>query len=154
MKTLKLVGCAVALAIAAPVYVSAIATEPAQARMEPTTSSSGLVHRVSHAIAAEADYTAKVTTSGYKWGGKAPNISVPEQGFGSSSSQSKGGYKWARITSTNSTFVEQAANPWGRRDFSEQAANPWGRRDFSEQAANPWGRRDFSEQAANPWGRR
>jgi len=164
MKTFKMIGYAgIASAALALVVSSLTIPEAAQARNTNEQSSVSLVHRVSHSLAADAQYTAAVVPSGYKWGHSAQVKTIRSAGNGSigaaSAEPHQDGYKWGKISasddlSTQSNYVEQAANPWGRRDFSEQAANPWGRRGFSEQAANPWGRRDFSEQAANPWGRR
>ncbi len=159
MKAIKTIGYAgvvsAALVLLAP---SMTITESAQARTTGQENSTSLVHRVSHTLAADTQYTAPLS-SGYKWGQRIQPVKSEVVWAGSEKPQS--GYKWGKSSaaanvsqSASSNFSEQAANPWGRKDFSEQAANPWGRKDFSEQAANPWGRKDFSEQAANPWGRK
>ncbi len=135
MKAIKLIGCAGVAAIALPLLISSVVvTEKAQARMVPEDAAGSLVHRVSHALAADAEYTATAIPAGYKWGQKNYASTRKESWVGSEAPISSG-YKWTKSNaavdfsrSVGTSFAEQTANPWGRRDFSEQAANPWGRR--------------------------
>ena len=152
IKTIGYVGAAsVALALLAP---SLSVADTVQA----TDHSGNLVHRVSHALAADARYTAPVSYSGNKWAEKA--VSNDSKVIWADSDEPNSGYKWGKsndsvnLNQTVDNTAEQAGNRWGRRDVSEQAGNRWGRRDVSEQAGNRWGRRDVSEQAGNRWGRR
>jgi hypothetical protein len=146
MKTIKMIGYAGIVSAALVLLVPSMTiTESAQARTTGENGSVSVVHRVSHTLAADTQYTAPVS-SGYKWGQKIQAAKSEVVWAGSENHQS--GYKWGK--SSTAANVNQSASS----SFSEQAANPWGRKDFSEQAANPWGRKDFSEQAANPWGRK
>jgi hypothetical protein len=119
MKTIKMIGYAgIASAALALLVPTMSITESAQAR-NTIEESSSVVHRVSHALAADTQYTAEQT--GNPWG----RTNVSEQA----------GNRWGR---TN--VSEQAGNRWGRTNVSEQAGNRWGRTNVSEQAGNRWGR--------------
>ena len=152
LKTIGYVGLAsMALALLAP---SVSAADTAQA----TDNSGNLVHRVSHALAADARYTAPVSSSGNKWSEKA--LSNDSKVIWAESDKAQSGYKWGKSNSSVNldqavdNVSEQAGNRWRRRDVSEQAGNRWRRRDVSEQTGNRWRRRDVSEQTGNRWRRR
>jgi hypothetical protein len=152
IKTIGYAGFAsMALALLAP---SINAADTVQA----TDKSGSLVHRVSHALAAEARYTAPVSSSGNKWAVKP--LSNDSKAIWAESGKAQTGYKWGESNGSVdrsqpiSNTSEQAGNRWGRRNVTEQAGNRWGRRNVTEQAGNRWGRRNVTEQAGNRWGRR
>ena len=126
IKTIGYVGFAsMALALLAP-SVSA-----ADTALE-TNNSGSLVHRVSHALAADVSYTAPVTSSGNKWATKP--LSNESKVIWAESDKVQTGDKWG--TSSGSLHHNQTMN-----NVSEQAGNRWGRRNVAEQAGNRWGRR-------------
>ncbi|MDE0930047.1 MAG: hypothetical protein OSA77_05120, partial [Halioglobus sp.] len=122
IKTMGYVGLAsMALALLAP---SLSAADTAQA----TDSSGNLVHRVSHALAADARYTAPVS-SGNKWSEKA--LANDSNVIWAESDKAQSGYKWGQLNSP--VNLDQAVD-----NVSEQAGNRWRRRDVSEQTGNRW----------------
>jgi hypothetical protein len=152
IKTIGYVGAAsVALALLAP---SLSVADTVQA----TDHSGNLVHRVSHALAADARYTAPVSSSGNKWAEKP--VSNDSKVIWADSDEPQSGYKWGQsngsvnLDQAVENVSEQAGNRWRRRDVSEQAGNRWRRRDVTEQTGNRWRRRDVSEQTGNRWRRR
>ncbi|MDE0951914.1 MAG: hypothetical protein OSA45_11650, partial [Halioglobus sp.] len=134
MKTLKKIGF-VGLASAALLALTPSLTVAATPEDSADTSSNA-VHRISHKLASSEQYTGS-TTSGYKWGKKAP--AAESKTIWAGSKEAKSGYKWGNSNSTKTITPVAASNQ------ATQAGSRW-RRDFSEQAGSRW-RRDFSEQA-------
>ena len=148
IKTIGCVGVAsVALALLAP---SLSAAETARSSAEAAVNSGNVVHRVSHALAADTTYTAPGSLSGNKWAVKS--VVEDSEVIWAESNKPSTGFKWSEAS--ESVNVEQAGSRWGRRNVAEQAGSRWGRRDFSEQAGSRWGRRNVAEQAGSRWGRR
>lgn len=146
MKALRKVGAA-GIASAALIALSPTTYADGSSERSASDTSGSTVHRVSHALANEKEYTGKVS-SGYKWG--EATTTAPKQLWADPAERDvRSGYKWSEDNT-----ADQAGKRWGRRDASEQAGKRWGRRDASEQAGKRWGRRDASEQAGKRWGRR
>ena len=148
IKTIGCVGVAsVTLALLAP---SLSAADAVPSRSATALESGSVVHRVSHALAADSVYAAPVSTSGNKWAGKS--VADDSEVIWAESNKARSGYN--RDEANNAVTVEQAGSRWGRRNVTEQAGSRWGRRNVTEQAGSRWGRRNVTEQAGSRWGRR
>jgi hypothetical protein len=150
MKTLRKIGLA-GLASAAFLALTPSLTVAATPE-DSADKSSTVVHRISHKFASTEQYTGS-TTSGYKWGSKAP--AAESKAIWAGDNEPRAGYKWGNsgaINNANQTadFTEQTRSRW-RRDFTEQTRSRW-RRDFTEQTRSRW-RRDFTEQTRSRWRR-
>ncbi len=156
MKTLKRASYAGAATLALALLAPSTALADSSAGQSATAKNSGnTVHRVSHALASDQQYTG---ASGYKWGKESPRSTEKANWAGSESSQkARSGYKWGEANSAEQTgsrwrrdTAEQTGSRW-RRDTAEQTGSRW-RRDTAEQTGSRW-RRDTAEQTGSRWRR-
>ena len=129
MKT-KSFGCVGVASVALTMLMSSLAVaETSPAGLATEAKSGSTVHRVSHALAVDARYTAPA--SGNKWAQK--NVATDGKAIWADSDEPQSGYKWGESADlvnsqrTVSDVSEQAGNRWGRSSVSEQAGNRWGR---------------------------
>ena len=137
MKTIKTLGYAgvgsIAMAFMAPTIGFADASQASNA------DGSSLVHRVSHSLAGNENYTTN-GPSGYKWGRKAEQTET--KAAWAESSTGRSGYKWgdASIAEPEAqAFAGNSSYEWGVRSYAEQAGYRWGLNNFSEQTGYRWG---------------
>jgi opacity protein-like surface antigen len=121
MKTLKIMG-----QIGAGAILTAVALP--QAFAADVVDGSTTIHRISHQLASDVDYTRAAATSGYKWGKTEPASSNPSS-WADGTTQNHAGYKWDQPTQSkpaaSGDYAGSAGYQWKVMNKPEQTGYRW-----------------------------
>ncbi|MFT6955907.1 MAG: hypothetical protein ACJAYC_000908 [Halieaceae bacterium] len=121
MKTLRIMGH-----IGAGAILTAVALP--QAFAADVAAGSSTIHRISHQLASEVDYTRAGTPSGYKWGKTEP-ASITPSSWADETSQKHTGYKWDQPTQSkpaaSGDYAGSAGFQWKVMNKPEQTGYRW-----------------------------
>jgi hypothetical protein len=134
MKTLKIVG-----RIGAGVILTAVALP--QAFAADVTDGSSNIHRISHQLASDVDYTRASATSGYKWD-KSESALNHQSSWTDGASQGHDGYKWGESSQTK---------PAASGDYAGSVGYQWKVMNKPEQTGYRWRANNTPEVTGYRW---